>query len=321
MEAGVWRCVPPSGSRVTALCPSWHRCPAAGHVWRDLVLRCPGLSVAFQPRSPAVYCPSFLRPSRINCRLCGLEICQVAQGRQQASRNPHDRAAHSWSGLCPVRLHQLFRVVPGFFRRRSVWNHGCTHVALVWHLPSPRVFRQFLGLSQGGGHVPLPHKFHSPPDPAAAVVPPDPAHPAALRHLALRCRLCRAHCHSGVHMAASVLLHVWVLVFGVCHPGYHGGGGGGGAVLLAAVLRGLPMVVAQLAHRLQHVCLPLGVFSVLLHTARAPRGSGRPSFLHHFCGVHLDRRDGCRRAVRLCLFHGLLLLQPPHLRLCQDRLN
>mmetsp|Transcript_44027 Transcript_44027/g.141985 ORF Transcript_44027/g.141985 Transcript_44027/m.141985 type:complete len:284 (+) Transcript_44027:1242-2093(+) len=169
------------------------------------------------------------------------------------------------------RLHaaQPRPLVARFDRRRARRHLRRAPRHVVLRLAAARLRRRLPRLQAAAARPADAHKRDPAADPSAGVVLGPRRHDGGWWRSALWRRLHRALLHHVLHLAAALLLRVWLPGARAAHPHHHLRRDLDRDVLLPALRGGLPLVVARLPHLGLvggvHVCV-LGL--LLLHQAR-----------------------------------------------------
>mmetsp|Transcript_1438 Transcript_1438/g.3459 ORF Transcript_1438/g.3459 Transcript_1438/m.3459 type:complete len:286 (+) Transcript_1438:1165-2022(+) len=279
--------------------------------------RSPRLSLPLQQGIAAACHDSLFRLHGASCwlRLCNL--LQDVQGSGDGSAEEHRAHRHAFPWCCFPHLlwaksHDLGR--PGHWGG-SLWNSSCLASLLVCAVPSARLLGKLPRVQEGSGRAPSPHKRHPAADPrtglvyAVCALSPDGWGPP------LRSRLRRALLHPLLHMAAQVLLPLWVHASCAADPHSHVCRDHHSHVLLPALQRGLSLVVAFIRVFWVLLLLPLCLLSLLCQV-QASDGKGRRGGSLRWIHAH--------RVLLNVSHHGVhrlprrLLVRPQDLRCCQD---
>mmetsp|Transcript_12227 Transcript_12227/g.36792 ORF Transcript_12227/g.36792 Transcript_12227/m.36792 type:complete len:236 (-) Transcript_12227:177-884(-) len=174
-----------------------------------------------------------------------------------------------------------------------------------------RLPRHAQGPARQDQHGPARH-------PLPGLVPPPPLHDAHRRHPAVWRCLHRALLHHVLHLAAALLLRVWLPGARAAHPHHHLCRDGHRALLLPALQRKLPLAVALLPQHGLRRPLPLRLLVCLLLVDARNHGLRLDDallFVHVHLLAPLWGHHGHHRLRRL------VVVCAPDLRRCQGGLR
>mmetsp|Transcript_2389 Transcript_2389/g.4788 ORF Transcript_2389/g.4788 Transcript_2389/m.4788 type:complete len:207 (+) Transcript_2389:1182-1802(+) len=185
------------------------------------IVRCSGLLVALQPRVAAPGHDPFLCLHGCACGVCLCHLLQNVQGRGDGPAEEHgaDRDSVPGGGL-PHLLRAQPHDLGGSGHGSGALRHsGGASAVLVCAEPPAGVSGELFGVQEGRCGAACAHKRHPEADPRADLVHEVCTVGADGGGAPIRGSLRRALLHPLVHMAAPVLLSVWVHAARAGDPG------------------------------------------------------------------------------------------------------